>query len=144
MLPVLAALLLDIPAVQNMVVHKAAQQISRRLGTTVRIGRVDIGLFSRVRIEELYVEDFQHDTLLYAGRLDASFSALGLFGGGIVMSEGVLQNARFCLRETPEGEMNVKQLVDRLVRRKGDGSGKFRLTMERLRAEGLDFCLEKL
>ena len=138
MLPVLAALLLDIPAVQNMVVHKAAQQISRRLGTTVRIGRVDIGLFSRVRIEELYVEDFQHDTLLYAGRLDASFSALGLFGGGIVMSEGVLQNARFCLRETPEGEMNVKQLVDRLVRRKGDGSGKFRLTMERLRAEGLD------
>lgn len=144
MLPVSVALLLDIPVVQNMVVHKAAQQLSRKLGTTVQIGRVDIGLFSRLRIDELYVADYQNDTLLYAGRLEASFSALGLFGGGLVVSEAELRDARFCLRETPEGEMNVKQLVDRMVTRKGDGSGKFGLRIQRLRVGELDFCLEKL
>ncbi len=143
MLPVLVALLLNIPVVQNLVADKAAQEVSRRLGTTVSIGRIDVGLFSGLRIDALYVEDFQSDTLLYAGRLDASFSVRGLFGGGIVVGDAVLRDARFCLRETPSGEMNVKQLVERLVKKKGDGGGKFRLTFRRLRIEALDFCLEK-
>lgn len=143
MLPVSIALLLDIPVIQNLVVHKAAQQLSRKLGTTVQVGRVDIGLFSRLRLEELFVADYQQDTLLYAGRLEASFSAAGLFGGGLVLNEAVLHDARFCLRETPSGEMNIKQLVDRLVKKRGDGSGSFSLRIRQLRVGELDFCLEK-
>ena len=51
-LPVGLSLLLDIPAVQNYAVRRVAEAVSRKLGTTVRVGRVDIGLFSKIRVED--------------------------------------------------------------------------------------------
>ena len=66
-LPLLVALLFEIPAVQNFVAREATEIISRKLGTRISIDRVDIGLFYRVSLDGFYVEDFQRDTLLYAG-----------------------------------------------------------------------------
>ena len=111
-LPLLVALLFEIPAAQNFVAREAPEIISRKLSTRISIDRVDIGLFYRVSLDGFYVEDFQRDTLLYAGRLDARIKSLGLFGGGLVFSRAELSDARFCLRETPDGEMNIKQVVD--------------------------------
>lgn len=144
-LPLLVALLFEIPAVQNFVAREAMEIISRKLGTRISIDRVDIGLFYRVSLDGFYVEDFQRDTLLYAGRLDARIKSLGLFGGGLVFSRAELSDARFCLRETPDGEMNIKQVVDKLSKKdKARAEGKFRLEIERLETDGLDFCMERL
>mgnify|MGYP001041779573 CR=1 FL=1 len=81
--PVALSLLLDIPAVQNYAVHRAARFVSRKLETTVSIDRVDIGIFSKVRVKGFYVEDYQRDTLLYVGKLDAFITSFGIFGGGL-------------------------------------------------------------
>lgn len=144
-LPLLVALLFEIPAVQNFVAREATEIISRKLGTRISIDRVDIGLFYRVSLDGFYVEDFQRDTLLYAGRLDARIKSLGLFGGGLVFSRAELSDAHFCLRETPDGEMNIKQVVDKLSKKdKARAEGKFRLEIERLETDGLDFCMERL
>ena len=144
-LPLLVALLFEIPAVQNFVAREATEIISRKLGTRISIDRVDIGLFYRVSLDGFYVEDFQRDTLLYAGRLDARIKSLGLFGGGLVFSRAELSDARFCLRETPDGEMNIKQVVDKLSKKdKARAEGKFRLEIQRLETDGLDFCMERL
>ena len=144
-LPLLVALLFEIPAVQNFVAREATEIISRKLGTRISIDRVDIGLFYRVSLDGFYVEDFQRDTLLYAGRLDARIKSLGLFGGGLVFSRAELSDARFCLRETPDGEMNIKQVVDKLSKKdKARAEGKFRLEIERLETDGLDFSMERL
>lgn len=144
-LPLLVALLFEIPAVQNFVAREATEIISRKLGTRISIDRVDIGLFYRVSLDGFYVEDFQRDTLLYAGRMDARIKSLGLFGGGLVFSRAELSDARFCLRETPDGEMNIKQVVDKLSKKdKARAEGKFRLEIERLETDGLDFCMERL
>lgn len=144
-LPLLVALLFEIPAVQNFVAREATEIISRKLGTRISIDRVDIGLFYRVSLDGFYVEDFQRDTLLYAGRLDARIKSFGLFGGGLVFSRAELSDARFCLRETPDGEMNIKQVVDKLSKKdKARAEGKFRLEIERLETDGLDFCMERL
>ena len=87
-LPLLVALLFEIPAVQNFVAREATEIISRKLGTRISIDRVDIGLFYRVSLDGFYVDDFQRDTLLYAGRLDARIKSLGLFGGGLGFQPG--------------------------------------------------------
>lgn len=113
-LPLALSLLLDIPAVQNYVVQKAVRMASKKLETTVSIDRVDIGLFSRVKIKGFYVEDYQRDTLLYVGRLDAFVTGLGIFGGGLSLSRGEIADAKLYLRETPGGEMNIKQIVNRI------------------------------
>jgi len=142
-LPVALVLLLSVPGVQNLVVHGAARLLSRRLETTVHVGRIDASLFGRVRVENIYVEDLQHDTLLYADRVDAFVAGLGLSGGGIVLGRGEIDGAKLCLHETPEGEMNIKQLVDRLSRPDRSRKGNFRLTLRKAALRDMEFCLER-
>ncbi|MDE6070648.1 MAG: hypothetical protein K2F92_07285, partial [Alistipes sp.] len=114
-LPVGVSLLLDIPGVQNFAVQQAVRAISGRLETTIAIRRVNVGLLGKVRIDGFYVEDYQRDTLLYVDRLDAYVTGLGLFGGGVALSRGEIAGAKLFLRETPEGEMNIKQIVNRIA-----------------------------
>lgn len=141
-LPLLLSLLLDIPAVQNFVVQKAVALVSEKLGTKVAIDRVDIGLFSRVRVKGFYVEDFQHDTLLYVGQAEAFVTGFGLFSDGIVLSRAELGGAKLCLHETPDGEMNIKQVVERLSNPDRKKKGEFKLTIHDATIDGMEFCLE--
>ena len=143
-LPLAWSLLLDIPAVQNFVVHKAAEIVSRRLETTVSIDRVDIGLFSKIRVQGFYVEDYQRDTLLYVGHLDAYVTRFGILGGGLTFSRGAISDARLYLRQTPSGEMNIKQLVDRISNPDRERKGNFRLSLKNASIENMDLCLERL
>lgn len=144
-LPMLLALLLEIPAVQNYVVHSATDLISRKLGTRVSIDRVHLGLFYRVSIDGFYVEDFQRDTLLYAGRLSARVSGFGLLGGGVELARVRLKDGKFCLRETPDSIMNIKEVVNAFVDpNRPEGPGNFMLTIRDLQVDGLDFCMERL
>ena len=145
MFSVALTLLLELPAVQNFVVDKAAAAVSRRLGTAVRIGHVRITRFTRIEVEDFYVEDFQHDTLLYAGRAEAVVRRFGFSGGGLALGEARIENARLCLHETPEGELNIKQVVARLSRKKKKKrEANFRLTIASARIDGMTFCLERL
>ncbi len=143
-LPLALSLLLHLPPVQNFAVQRIVHALSARLGTTVSIGRVDVGVLGRVRVSDFYVEDYQQDTLLYVARLDAYITRLGLFGGGVVVNRGELAGARLCLHETPDGTMNIKQIVDRLSNPDKPRKGNFALTIRRLSVEDMEFCLEKL
>ncbi|WP_295935562.1 translocation/assembly module TamB domain-containing protein [uncultured Alistipes sp.] len=143
-LPLTLSLLLDITAVQNFAVKKAAQIVSRSLETTVSIDRVDIGLFNKLKLKGFYVEDYQRDTLLYVDRLDAFVTGVGIFGGGVVLSRGEITGAKLYLRETPEGEMNIKQVVNRISDPDRPKKGNFHLTLKKASIENMDLCLERL
>ncbi|MCM1151559.1 MAG: translocation/assembly module TamB domain-containing protein [Alistipes sp.] len=142
-LPLAASLLLRIPAVQNFAVQKAVRAISDRLETTVAIRRVDVGFLGKVFVEGFYVEDYQRDTLLYVDRLDAYITGLGLFGGGLTFSRGEIVGAKLCLRETPEGEMNIKQVVGRISDPDRPRKGNFRLSLHRASIAGMELCIER-
>lgn len=142
-LPLLLSLLLDIPGVQNFVVHKAAQMASRALETTVSIDRVDIGLFNKVRVKGFYVEDYQRDTLLYVGHLDAFVTNFGLFGGELTFSRAEIAGAKLYLRDTPQGEMNIKQIVDRISNPDAPKKGNFRMKLTKASIKDLEFCLDR-
>ncbi len=47
----------------------------------------------------------------------------GFSGGGLALGEARIENARLCLHETPEGELNIKQVVARLSRKKKKREG---------------------
>ena len=141
-LPMIVSILLDIPAVQNYVVHKAADYASKRLETRVSIDRVDIGLFNRISVYGLYVEDYQRDTLLYAGRAKALVTNLGVFSNTFGFSYGDVEDAKLYIRETPDGQTNIKQIVDRLSKRKGKGN--FRMTMKRVDVSNMELRIERL
>ena len=143
-LPVVLSLLLDIPAVQNFVVHKAAEMVSRKLETTVSIDRVDIGIFSKIKVKGFYVEDYGRDTLLYVGKLDAYVTGFGIFGGGLAFSRGEIADAKLYLRQMPDGEMNIKQIVNRISDPDKPKKGNFKLSLKRASIENMDLCLERI
>lgn len=143
-LPLVLSLLLDIPAVQNFAVQKAVRMASKKLETTVSIDRVDIGLFSKIKVKGFYVEDYQRDTLLYVGSLDAYVTGFGIFGGGVELSRGEIVDAKLYLRETPGGEMNIKQIVNRISDPGKPKKGNFRLSLKKASIENMDLCLERL
>ena len=142
-LPLAASLLLQVPAVQNWAVQRAVRAVSDKLETTVAIRRIDIGLLGKAKVDGLYIEDYQHDTLLYVAHLDAYVTSLGLMGGGVTLSRGEIVGAKLCLRETPEGEMNIKQVVNRISDPDRPKKGNFRLKLEKASISDMELCLER-
>ena len=132
-LPLTLSVLINLGAVQNWAVDAAARFASRKLGTEVSINHVDLGLFNRLQVEGFYVEDYQGDTLLYAHQVETGITSFKPLTFGVAKVDGALLR----LAQTPDGEINIKQVVDRL--RKGKGS-KFRMAINR--AEVTDFRFE--
>lgn len=68
------------PIVQSILVKKALTEIvgKRLLHTEVRVGKVYIDVYNRLDIRDLYIEDWNCDTLLFAKRLLAEVDSLSL------------------------------------------------------------------
>lgn len=141
-LPLLPALLLAIPAVQNMAVDKAAAWAGDYLGTTVKVGHITVGLLNRVAVRDFYVADLDGDTLLYVKRADAYFGPLSsLAKKNLVINHGNVQGGKFVVRETERGTIAVKEITDKLIERRQGRKGEFRLDIYSLKGSGVEFAL---
>ena len=115
--PLLAALLLSMPVVQNFAIDKAANWASEKLGTTVSVGYITVGMLNRVAVRDFYVADLDGDTLLYVKRVDAYFGSLAsLAKNRLVINYGNIQGGKIVVRETDRGTMAIKEVTDKLVK----------------------------
>ncbi|MBD0254682.1 MAG: translocation/assembly module TamB domain-containing protein [Cytophagales bacterium] len=87
-------LAIQVPSVQTAITRKVTQNLSKKLGTTVRIAAVDIDFFKTVVLEGIYVEDQQKDTLLYAGKLRVNIGILSLANKMVTANLIGLEEAR--------------------------------------------------
>ncbi|MBQ3259645.1 MAG: translocation/assembly module TamB domain-containing protein, partial [Alistipes sp.] len=141
MLPVTLSLLLDIPAVQNFVAHKAAEFASQRLETRVDIDRLNVSLPNRINVYGFYVEDYQRDTLLYVGHLRANLTGVS---GGISFGSALAERVKLYIVESPDSVMNIKEVVDRIANPKKKKKNNFRLTIDNASIDSLDLHIERL
>ncbi len=143
-LPFSLALMLQIPRVQSTVADVAMRKASDKLGVKVGIRSLHVGFFNRVEVEGFYVEDYERDTMLYADYVEVSVARLGLLGGGIVFGDALVRDVKFYLKESPRGEMNVKEVVEQMrpAERK-EKKRPFSLRFNNLEAEGLEFWLKR-
>ncbi len=72
----LPLLVFQVPWVQNKVAQKATKYLSQAWKTDVRVGKVRLGIFNVVKLENFYLEDLKGDTLLYAGMLEVTHSGI--------------------------------------------------------------------
>ncbi|UYQ91093.1 translocation/assembly module TamB [Chitinophaga horti] len=99
----LISILVNIPAVQNMLVHQVTKRLSTKLGTRVEIKHINLRLFNSMRMEGTYIEDRHKDTLLYAGALQVRITDW------------------FFFKETPVLKfIGLEDATVNLVRHKGD------------------------
>ena len=134
----LPAVLLSIPSVQNVAIDRAALFASDYLGSTVRVGKIALGGFSRITVRDFYVEDLDGDTLLFVNRADATIGPLSLlFNKSLKLTEGVVTGGKFVLRDTKRGEVNVKEITDKLSSR--ERKSDFKFSMDDVRGTDISY-----
>ncbi len=137
------ALLLAIPAVQNIAIDRAAEWASQKLSTKVAVGHITIGMFNRVVVRDFYVADWDNDTLLYAKRAEAYLGSLAsLAKKNLVINHAEVQNGKFVVKETTRGSFGVKEITDQLAK-EGEDSG-FRLDIHTIDGSDVDFDLIRI
>lgn len=109
--------LLQLPFVQNWLVHQATQYLSETLETRVSLQRVDIEFFDNVVLDELYVEDLNGDTLIYARKFSAGLSGnfFSVLWDRLEFSEVSLTDARvYLIKKADQRRGNLNALLARL------------------------------
>ena len=140
--PIVLTLLVELPTVQNYIIDRATSFISKRLETRVEIDHIRLGALGSLRVDGFYVEDYQQDTLLYVDRLKVYLSRID-GGQGITLRNGTIAGAHLNIRETPDGEMNIKQVVNRLTRKDRDRKGAFSLKVQDVYLQDINLIIEQ-
>ena len=105
-----------IPQTQNYLGHKVADAIADKLGTQVSIGRMDLGLFNRVIIDDVRIKDQQQRDMLRVGRLSVRLELWPLIDGKISISSAQLFGAHFLLyKENERSQTNFQFVLDSLA-----------------------------
>ena len=105
-----------IPQAQRFIGGKIAGAISDKLGTEVSVGRVDLGLFSRIIIDDVKILDQQQKEMLRVGRLSVRLELLPLLDGKISISSAQLFGAHFLLyKQDAESKPNFQFALDSLA-----------------------------
>ncbi|MDR0385416.1 MAG: translocation/assembly module TamB [Prevotellaceae bacterium] len=116
---ILPPVIISIPFIQTFVVGQISNRLSKQLQTSVKIRYVNITFLNRVRLGEVYVEDFNKDTLSYISRLDAVIGNLPFNGRPLTLNRLVLADGIFCLRGDSTGT-NIAEFVRKLTNPNGD------------------------
>ncbi len=87
-------LVVRVPVVQTWLVQKVSAYLAGELNTKISVGAVDIKLFRSVVLRELYIEDLQQDTLLYATELEAKISTFEWNSRELILKSVTLDKAR--------------------------------------------------
>lgn len=101
LLVVLAALLIQIPAVQLKLTRKAISFLEGKLGTPVSLEGIHIAFPKNLVVEGLYLEDQQGDTLLYAGKLSVNTDLWALTRREILLNRVTLEHSTAFVHRPP-------------------------------------------
>ena len=108
--------LLNIPSVQDMLSSVVSGELRKLLNTEVSIGHIRLGLFNRLHIEGVMLEDQQGEEMLNVHRLSARFELAPLLDGKIVINSVQLIGFDIHLKkETPEAIPNFQFVLDALA-----------------------------
>lgn len=106
-------LLLQQPSFQTWTTKKVTNYLSKKLDTRVEIGSVDIDFFKKIVLQDIYIEDLQRDTLLYAQKLRADIGLFSFTGREINITGIDLQNSKVKIKRTAsDSTFNFQFLMD--------------------------------
>jgi len=112
---VLLLILVHLPSVQARLGSKVADVLSRKLGTEVSIGRIDVGFLNRLIIDDVLISDTAGCDLLKAGRLTARIELLPLLDGRVAISSAQVFGAHVSVYRTDSlSPMNCQFVFDAL------------------------------
>ena len=113
LLNIILFITLSIPVVQNKAKDFALSKIKPIIKTEATIGNINLQLLNSVKLRDLYVEDQNQDTLLYAGKLDVKFNPFGLLRNKLQFYAINLEDFTANIyKETPDTTFNFQFIID--------------------------------
>ena len=113
LLNILLFLLLSVPAVQRKATDFALSKLQPIVKTEMSIGSIHLQLLNRIKLGDVYVEDQQQDTLLYAGKIDVKFNPFGLLKNKLQIYSANLEDfTANVYRENPDTTFNFQFIID--------------------------------
>ena len=103
---------LQFKPVQTYVAKKAANYLSSELHTRIEIKSLFIKPFKSLVLEELYVEDLQKDTLLFAPKFIIDLNSLSIKNRKISVNVVQLDNGKFHLKELKDTTTNLDFIIN--------------------------------
>ena len=106
----------NIPAVQAYLGHQASQLLAGKLGTSVSVGSVEIGLLNHLTFNDVLIRDQQGKDMLKARRLSAHVDLLPLADGKVSISTAQLFGTHAMLYQaTADSQPNFQFALDSLA-----------------------------
>lgn len=139
-------LIFQVPMVQEWAIDEITRAISNTTKTRTEVGHFRLGLFNKLVLQDVYIEDDQRDTLLFCHQLDASIqlSPITLIREGLVFDKLSISNGQFNLKKAPAAELNnLEILLKRLFPPKPSTSKTpkkpFKLAIKKLNLDNVSF-----
>lgn len=85
----LIIVLIHIPAIQTIICKQISNTLSNKLGTEIKVGKVDIGMLNRIIIDDFTLKDQANLDLIKATRLSAKFEYIPLITHGKIYISSV-------------------------------------------------------
>ena len=113
---VILIVLLHLPPVQTFLGSTVATALAQKFGTEVSVGRINLGFFNRIIIDDVRMLDQKGDSMIYASRLSAKVDLLPLKDGKISVSSAQLFGLRANIyRLNAKSDMNIQFMLDSLA-----------------------------
>ena len=112
----LLIVLMHLPSVQTFLGKEVAEALADKFGTKVEVGKVNLGFFNRIIIDDVMMYDLQGDSLIYASRLSAKIDYMAATQGKISVSSAQIFGLRANLyRQTAKSPANFQFVLDSLA-----------------------------
>lgn len=110
----LITVLINLTPVQNFLVHQVTSILTDKLKTKVEIKHVRIDFLNHVVVQGLYIEDRQHDTLLYANEARVRITDWFIFKKGVPTLRYVGLHGAYAnlYRTRASNEWNYQFIID--------------------------------
>ncbi len=112
----LLIVLMHLPSVQTFLGKEVAEALADKFGTKVEVGKVNLGFFNRIIIDDVMMYDQQGDSLIYTSRLSAKIDYMAATQGKISVSSAQIFGLRANLyRQTAKSPANFQFVLDSLA-----------------------------
>lgn len=106
--------------IQTLLLTKATQILEERFNTTVRIQKIDFRPFNRILLLDVYVQDLNGDTLLYADKVTAYLTRFSTSNRIISLNRANVEGAQLNLLSDSTGVMNISAFIQSFRKEKMD------------------------
>jgi hypothetical protein len=105
-----------LPVTQRFLGDKVSGFVSDLLGTEVSVGRVDLGLPSRLILDDLVIHDQRQKEMVRAARVSVKMDILPMLEGKVAINSAQLFGARFRLyKPNADAQTNFQFVLDSLA-----------------------------